>query len=418
MNRTLIWQLAYRYLRGKRSANVVPILSRISMVAIAVSSAAMIIVFSVFNGLEGFVKQLYSGFYPDVKISATRGKFFPVTPALTKQISGVKGIQQITTVLEDNVMVIVDNTLINNAVKGGQKVVTVKGIQPNYFGVNNITEAITGEDSVSTGKPYTAIAGRNIINELGIDIDNVFSTIQLYYPNPESKNLAADITDAYRSLEVHPAGMFHIADDQDDKYVLAPLSLVQTLLHAEGKCSSVEVRIAPGTEEQVLAELKKQLGSSYKVESRYEQNKSMYMVLRSEKWAIYAILTLVLLIASFNMIGALSMLVLEKQKDIGILKAMGARTADIRLIFVLEGILWAMIGGITGILLGSGICLLQQHYGFVTVGGSFLIDSYPVDVQFTDLILVIFTVTIVGLLAAWYPAGRATRTLAPTLKSA
>lgn len=411
MNRTLIWQIALRYFAGKRKANVVPILSRISMVAIAVSSAAMVIVFSVFNGLEGVVKDLYKGFYPDIKISAAKGKFFAPDAALIQKVKSVSGIAGMTTVIEDN-------AIAHNAFSGAQKVITLKGIDRNYLNVNNIRDSIVGEDTVSTGKPYTAIAGRNILAELGVDIDNVFNTILLYYPNPDGNISATDITSAYRSLEVHPAGAFHISDDQDDKYMLAPLSLVQSLLHAEGKCSSLELLITPGKEEEVQQKLQAALGESYKVETRYEQNKSMYMVLRSEKWAIYAILTMVLLIASFNMIGALSMLVMEKQKDIGIMKAMGAQPADIRMIFVLEGVMWALAGGLSGITLGAVIVALQQRFGIVTVGGSFLMDSYPVDIQLTDTILVVLTVTVVGILAAWYPAGRATRTPAPTLKSA
>lgn len=411
MNRTLIWHVAKRYFTGKRKANVVPILSRISMVAIAVSSAAMIIVFSVFNGLEGVVKNLYKGFYPDIKISAARGKFFTPDAVFLQKVRSVSGIEGMTTVIEDN-------AIAHNAFSGAQKVITLKGIDKNYLAVNNIKDSIVGEDTVSTGKPFTAIAGRNILAELGVDIDNVFNTIQLYYPNPDGNAASTDMTNAYRSLEVHPAGAFHISDDHDDKYVLAPLALVQQLLHAEAKCSSLELLITAGKEEQVQQKLKSLLGSSYRVETRYEQNKSMYMVLRSEKWAIYAILTMVLLIASFNMVGALSMLVMEKQKDIGIMKAMGAQSTDIRMIFVMEGIMWALAGGLSGITIGAIIVGLQQKFGIVTVGGSFLMDSYPVDMQITDTILVVVTVTAVGILAAWYPSGRATRTPAPTLKAA
>jgi len=411
MNRTLIWQLAFRYFRGKRSANVVPILSRISMVAIAVSSAAMIIVFSVFNGMEGMVKKLYSGFYPPVKVTVARGKFFTLSPDMPAKIMSIAGVKNITTVIEDN-------AIVKNTDLGGQKVITLKGIDKGFFKVNDIREAITGEDTVSTGKPYTAIAGRNIVNELSVDIDNVFSRIELYYPNPENKNLAGNMTDAFRSLEMHPAGSFQISDEHDDKYILAPLSLVQVLLHQEGKYSSVEISIAPGTEEKVVAALQKLFGDGYRVETRYEQNKTMFSVLSGEKWAIYAILTMVLLIASFNMVGALSMLVLEKQKDIGILKAMGALPADIRSVFMLEGLLWALTGGVSGIVLGYIICLLQKRFGFVTINGSFLMDAYPVEMHIADLFLVAVTVSFVGILAAWYPSRRATKAPAPTLKSA
>lgn len=411
MNPTLIWHLALRYLRGKRSGNAVPILSRISMVAIAVSSAAMIVVFSVFNGLEGVVKQLYTGFYPDIRVTAAKGRFFTVDPALKQKVEAVKGIAATTLVIEDN-------AIVNNTNTKEQKVIMLKGIDRSYMSVNNIRDSISGEDSVSTGKPYTAIAGINILNELGADITNIFSTIELYYPNPANKNFNPASGEIFRPLELHPSGMFHISEEFDNKYILAPLPLVQTLFFQEGKYTSVEVRVNPGMESKVQAALQQLFGSKFLVETRFEQNKTMFMVMRSEKWAIYAILVMVLLVASFNLVGALSMLVMEKQKDIAILKAMGALPATIRMVFMLEGLLWSLFGGLAGIVLATIVCVIQQQFGIVQVGGSFLMDVYPVDMNILDFVLVIVTIAAVGLLAALYPAARATRAPAPVLKSA
>jgi len=410
MDGTLIWQLALRYLRGKRSANAVPVLSRISMVAIAVSSGAMIVVFSVFNGMEGVVKELYKAFYPAIRITAARGKFFAGDPARIAAIRKIEGVLQVTTVIEDN-------AIVNNTNSKEQKVITLKGIENSYFKVNDITDDITGEDTVSTGHPFTAIAGTHILNELGADIHNVFSTIDLYYPNPESKTFTAS-PEAYQSLKVHPVGAFHVSDEFDGKYILLPLPLAQTLLRQEGKCSSIEISTDPDAAAQVKARLQQLFGSAYNVETRYEQNKTMYMVIGGEKWAIYAILVMVLLIASFNMVGALSMLVLEKQKDIAILKAMGAQQSTIRSIFLLEGMLWSLVGGLSGIGLGVLLCLIQQQFGIISMGGSFLMDQYPVELQLFDFVLVISTIMAVGLLTSWYPAMRATRATDPTLKSA
>lgn len=409
MNKTLIWQLAIRYLTGKRTANIVPVLSRISMVAIAVSSAAMIVVFSVFNGLEGFVKQLYNGFYPDVKVTVAKGKFFKADTTMVNKMYQVPGVKVVTAVIEDN-------AIVNNTNNKEQKVVIVKGIDRNYLAVNNIRASISGEDSVSAGNPYTAIAGARILNELSADMNNIFSTIELYYANPEQTNFAAAPDNAYRSLELHPAGMFQISDDFDDKYILAPLQLVQHLFHKDGQYSSLEISVEHGKTEEVKAALGKLVGANYKVESRYEQNKTMFMVLRTEKWAIYAILVMVLLVASFNLVGGLTMMVLEKQKDIAILKAMGAGSNDIKAVFLMEGILWAMSGGISGIVLGTLVCVAQQQFGIITVGGSFLMDAYPVDMNAADFLLVFVTILAVGLLAAWYPATKATKAPAPALK--
>jgi lipoprotein-releasing system permease protein len=406
----LIWQLAFRYLRGKRTANAAPVLSRISMGAIAVSSGAMIIIFSVFNGFESVVKDLYKAFYPDIKISASRGKFFSLDTARLRKISGVPGVKFVTPVIEDNVFA-------NN--QDQQKVITLKGIENNYFNVNGVRQYIVqGDDSVSAGDVYTAIAGLSIMNELGADV-NTLSYIMLYYPNPAITDPTADPMSAFQSLKLHPAGVFRIQDEFDSKYILAPLPLVQELFHQPGSYSSIEISADAGSVKNIKGQLQQMLGSAYKIENRYEQNKTLYMVMGGEKWAVYAILVLVLLIASFNMVGALSMLVLEKQKDIAILKAMGTLPATIRKVFLLEGILWALVGGLLGILLGCIICLAQQKYGFVRLGGgSFLMDAYPVKIKFTDIVLVVATILTVGLVTSWYPALRATKATDPTLKSA
>ena len=412
MDRILIWQLAYRYLRGKRTANAVPILSRISMVAIAVSSAAMIIIFSVFNGLETLVKESYVAFYPDIRVSVIKGKFFAADETRIKTIQQIAGVKNVATTIEDNV-------LVNDNDNTQQKVITLKGIENNYFAVNDLKKYIVqGDDSVSTGHPYTAISGMRIVNELGINIKFNDSKIDLYYLNPNVTNPEADPASAYQELGVHPSGVFKVQDDFDGKYVLAPLRLVQTLFREEGKYSAIEISVIKGNEEKVKHQLEQLFGSGYRVENRYEQNRTMYRVMGSEKWAVYAILLLVLFIASFNMIGALSMLVIEKQKDIAILKAMGANPWAIRKVFLLEGVLWSLVGGISGIILGVLICLAQQKFSIIKFQGSFLVPAFPVELQFGDLALVTGTILAVGILASWYPAMRATSTVDPTLKSA
>ncbi len=415
----LIWQLALRYLRGKRSANAVPVLSRISMVAIAVSSGAMIIIFSVFNGLESIVKDMYKAFYPEIRITVARGKFFPMDSAGIQAIKNIKGVENVTTVLEDNVFAINNNQ---------ESIISLKGIDNNYFKVNDVLDyLVQGDSTVTVGQPLTdtskaspgtAIVGRHIMNELGTDV-HTLSYITLCYTNPDVINPALNPTSAYQTLTLHPAGVFAIGDEFDSKYVLAPLPLVQRLFSAEKKFSSIEIKADAGAAPEIQKHLQSLLGNNFKVEKRYEQNKTMYMVMGSEKWAIYAILVLVLIIASFNMVGALSMLVLEKQKDIAILKAMGAFPETIRRIFLLEGVLWALTGGLTGLLLGTGIGLLQQRFGFIKlVGSSFAVEAYPVEFHFKDFVLVIITILVVGLLAAWYPSIRATKAVDPSLKSA
>lgn len=346
-----------------------------------------------------------------MRITVAKGKFFKADKTMLDKVRQVPGVQLLTTVIEDN-------AIINNHYNKEQKVIIVKGIDRNYLKVNDITETLIGEDSVSDTNPYTAIAGISILNELGTDIANAFSVFQMYYPNPENTNVVANPLDAFRTLKVHPGGVFHISDEFDDKYVLAALPLVQELLHKEGQVSSVELKIDVDREQEIQEALRSAVGPDYLVETRYEQNKTMFMVMRTEKWVIYAILIMVLLIASFNMVGALSMLVLEKQKDIGILKAMGALPKTVRLVFILEGVLWSLIGGVSGILLGVLICVLQQQFGIVKLAGTMLADAWPVTMNPADFVLVIVTIIAVGTIAAWFPAARAAKAPAPTLKSA
>lgn len=409
MNRTLVWKLAARYLRGKRGGNAVPILSRISMLAIAVGSGAMIVLFSVFNGFEGIVRDLYKAFYPEIKITAARGKFFSADSVKLQQVKAIPGVQSVAPVIEDNVLISGNDEQI---------VVSLKGVTPVYFHVNKVQPYITeGRDSVSAGPLPTAIVGEHIANQLGLDVNNAFNDLALYYPDAASGS-AFNIQSSFQTLRLRPDGVFRVQDEFDGKYVLAALPLAQQLFGEQGHLSSLELSLAPHANDgKVQAALKELLGDSYKVETRYEQNKTLYMVMRTEKWAVYAILLLVLLIASFNMIGALSLLVLEKQKDMAILRAMGAQPRDIRSIFITEGILWALTGGGTGLLFGWLICLGQQRFGWLKLGGSFIIDAYPVAMQLTDFLLIIATVIIVGFLAAWYPARRAVRTEAVSLRA-
>lgn len=407
----LIWRLAWRYLRGKRAGNAVPILSRISMVAIGVASCAMVVLFSVFNGFEGLIKDLYKAFYPELKITPVKGKFFALDEQQQQQIQSLDGIRYFSRVIEDNVLL---------AGNEEQQVATLKGIDQYYFQVNNVKPFIyEGRDSVSAGIVPTAIIGLQIANRLGLDVNNAFSRLTLYYPNASVANPAMDLQGAMESLQLKPDGTFMVQDEFDSRIALAPLALAQKLFHAQGKYSSVEIALSgTKTADEVKTALKRILGEGYNIATRYEQNKTLYMVMKTEKWAVYAILVLVLLIASFNMVGALSLLVLEKQKDIAILRAMGAESSTVWRIFITEGLLWALMGGGFGLIFGALICLGQQHFQWIKLQGSFIIEAYPVAMQWTDFLLIIITVIAVALLAAWYPAARATQAHDPTLKAA
>lgn len=409
MNSILVWQIALRYLRGKRSANAVPILSRISMVAIAVGSCAMIILLSVFNGFEYLVSDLYKAFYPEIKITAAKGKFFGEDAMLAAAIHNAKGIQTVTRVIEDNV-------LINS--EDNQFIAKLKGIDADYDKVNNYKQYVTeGRDTVTALPEPTAVLGIQLMSQLSLDPDNVFSQVVLFYPDA-SVNAALSPESAFRSQKLRADGAFQAQDDFDSKYILASLPVVQQLFNAEGKYSSIELKLNDGVNaDDVKETLKTSLGAAFTVETQFEQNKTMYLVMRSEKWAIYGILFLVLLIASFNMVGALSLLVMEKQKDMAILKAMGAQRGTIRSIFMAEGVLWALMGGLTGLFIGLLICLGQIKFNWISLPGSYVIDAFPVHIEMPDVLLIIATIILIGIMASWYPAVRSTRVEAPSLRS-
>lgn len=403
MNGRLALVLAMRYVRGRKSANAVPVLSRISMFAIMVGSAAMIILFSVFNGFEVVVRDLYKAFYPDLRITPASGKFFTPSANLYRRILMLPGIAQTAPVIEDNVLL---------DTEGGEVVIaSLKGIDNRYFSVNKLNPYITGgRDSLTPGILPTAIIGAQIAGRIGLDVNNDFSRMKVHYLNPKAGNFTLNPGEAERTLLLKPDGIFRVQDEFDDKYMLAPIALVQELFNEDGKISAIEMSIGPGADaDKLKASLQKITGKHFITETRFEQNHTLYQVLRTEKWATYAILLFVLLIASVNMIGALSLLVLEKGKDMAILSAMGLSNGSIRLLFLLEGLLWSGLGGLAGMLIGGAICFGQQKFGWIELNGSFVIKAYPVAMQAGDFIVVLATVVGVGLLAAWYPAMRATR---------
>ncbi len=395
-------RIAFRYLRGRRGANAAPLLSRISMLALAVGSAAMLVLFSVFNGFERVIGDLYTAFSPEMRISAARGKFFELPEARLRELGRLPGVDRITPVIEDNVFVNTENE---------QVVVTLKGVTNDYFRVNGLKPyVVAGRDTLRSGALPTAIVGLGIASRLGLSVNNDFSRIMLYYPNADAGQGALDPMNALSSLELRPDGIFQVQEEFDQRYVLAPLQLVQELFRKARRWSALELRLKPGADPvRVQGALRKALrardGSQpFVVQTRFEQNRSLNTVMRTEKWATYVILLFVLLIASVNMIGAMSLLVLEKRRDMAILAAMGATRPTIRNVFLIEGLLWGLVGGGLGLLLGALLCLGQQQWGWVRLAEGFIIQAYPVALKAGDFAVIGLTVTGVGIIAAIYPA--------------
>ncbi|MEY4282123.1 MAG: hypothetical protein RLZ39_1535 [Bacteroidota bacterium] len=407
--------IAKRYLFSLRKQTAVSILSKISMGALVVSTAAMILLFSVFNGFESLVKNLYATFYPDIKITVTQGKFFSYTPQLLQQIQTTKGIQYLSTCIEDNALVSNGETQI---------IATVKGIDKQFFNVNNFNKdyIIAGNNEFTvtnnTLNP-SAIIGNGIANKLGIDVLNNFSSLELIYPNAKTDLLQVQDANAFQRQYVKPDGAFSIQDEFDNAYVLVPLATAQSLMNQEAQISSIEIKISSESDAAFIKKiLQKKLGASFTIATRYEQNKTLYGIMQSEKWIVFALLTLILVIASFNLTGALSMLVLEKQKDLSMLRSMGLKGLEIQTIILLEGLLWSFVGCSLGLLMGGLIAWGQQQFGWVKLEGSFIIQSYPVKFVVGDVILIFMTVLSVGAIASLIPAFKSSKLTAPNnLKS-
>jgi len=397
-------KIAWRYFRGKKSAQAINIISWISVSAIAVSSAAMVILFSVFNGLEGTVKQMYSAFYPDIKVTAAKGKFFEITDNEKAKIEKISGVSLASYSLEDMVLLNADDE---------QKVATLKGVDENWFKVSRLDSfMVDGQASFENKNSYVpAIVGIGVAMSLRIDVQNVFTGLKIYYPKSGAVQSIMDNPEAaLNSIQAKPEGSFRIQEEFDEQYILVPFQAAKYLFGTGNKISSLEVKLAPGAdEEDVKAQLAEVLGKKAITANRYEQNKTFYMIMKSERWAVYAILLMVLLIASFNMIGSLSMVVLGKKKDISILKSMGARNSMVRAVFLAEGALLAIMGGGIGLLVGLLVCLGQQYFGWIALPDGFIFKAYPVEMHVEDFILVMVTALVVGLIAAWYPAARAAK---------
>lgn len=399
----MYFRFAWRYFKAKKSTNAINIIAWVSVTAIMVGTAALIIILSAFNGFETLVKSLYSSFYSDLKIRPKVGKTLQLTKNQINVLRRLPGVNVISLVVEEK------GLLQNGSL---QTVVVVKGVDSFYKSVSGVgSKMARGNFELGNKEDPRAVMGIGIENAIGILADRSLFPITLYLPKQGVKSFSNPI-EALSQSSITPSGSFAIQQEFDNKYLFTNLSFVkQYLNYAEDEYSAVEFALLnPDATEKVQNEIQGLGISNLVVENRFEQNQSLYSTILLEKWAIYFIFSLILLVASFNMIGALSMLVLEKQKDIQVLMAMGANNVVIRKIFMLEGLLLASIGTFAGVLIALLLYYLQVNYHLVPLEGeSFLIGYYPIELHLVDFLLVIVTVFMIGLLASWFPAIRASK---------
>ncbi|GGB13738.1 FtsX-like permease family protein [Puia dinghuensis] len=389
---------AWRYFRAKKSTNAINIIAWVSMSAIVVGAASLILVLSVFNGFEDLVKSLYSSFYPDIKITPASGKTLTLTPQQLHQLTTISGVRAVSLVAEDK------GILENGDIRVPAY---LKGVDSNFTivsGVGNTLEK--GIFDVGTPDTPRAILGSGIEYTLGVEANKDILPLGVYL----FRRGSADPMASMNHQAMVASGVFRIQQDFDDHYAITNMGFVKQMIGlGPNEYSSAELAVTDPTRVLAVKQVITQsLGNAYRVQTRYEQNQSLYNVMGTEKWVIYIVLTLILIVAAFNMVGALTMLVWEKQKDINVLKALGANNSLIQRIFLTEGLLLALMGGGGGMLLAAIICILQIKYKLIPLqGGSFLIDYYPVKLVATDFLMVFCTIGVVALLASWLPARKA-----------
>ena len=400
---SLSFFIARRYLVSKRKANFINIISILSIGGIAFSTAALIIVLSVFNGLEDLLRSLNNSFDPQIKIEASRGKSFVSSPELLSTIKGAPGVDIVTEVIEDYAYL---------RYRDANQVVIIKGVSDNFIEQNRIPREniVEGEFKLKDGPINYAVVGIGIKYALSIAVNDPLYPLQVYYIKNVS-TVGLDPSKLYARQNIVPGGVFSIVQTFDENYIIVPLRFTQELFDYGNKRTSLEVRIKEGANVfDVEKRIQDALGSEFNVLNHEEQHQDLYKLLKMEKLFTFLALTLLLVIGSINIFFSLMMLALDKKKDIAILKAMGAHDNQIRNIFLAEGVLIAFAGALTGLALGIAFYWLQQNYGLISMGmETSITQGYPVKMKTIDFLVTMGVITIITILISIHPARMASR---------
>jgi len=388
--------IAKRYFLTQKSSNFVHIISWVSLFGVAIGTAALILVLSVFNGFENLVLSMYNSFDPHLKITTTEGKIFN-PDEVSALLLTVEDIENSALVLEEKVLL---------KYQEKEYIATIKGVSEEYLQMTKFDSLlIDGEYINGFESNNVAVVGRGVAYYLSMGVGSIFEQLNVFIPNRNPKTLLNPTT-AFKQSAVVPVGVFRVQAEVDAEYIITPLLFVQQLSERDNEVSAIEIKLKDEGDMLIIQQqLKMALGEMYKIENRLEQQEFLYKILNTERLAIFLILTFIMIIATFNIIGALSMLMLDKKKDISTLRSLGCTVQDIQSTFFKKSMLTIVLGIALGLILGIGIAFLQQTFGFISMGaGSFVINTYPVAIVFTDVLLVSTIVFIIGLLASWYPA--------------
>lgn len=393
--------IARRYLFSKKSFNIINIISAIAVGGVAAGTMALIVVLSVFNGFENLISTLFNSFNPDVKITAVSGKTFAISPETTLEIKSIPGIVKYIEVVEDNALL---------KYKDNQHIGIIKGVSGNFTVLNRLDTMITeGTFTIMQNGIPRAVIGAGVQYYLGVNLNDFTAPLSIWVPR-RTASLSDDPSTAFKSENISVAGVFSVQQDFDTKYVIVPIDFARNLFEYSNELTSVELEVASGCNNgKIIKQLEKILGGKFLIQNRFQQEELLYKIMKSEKLSIFMILSFIILIAAFNIVGSISMLIIDKKRDIGILKSLGAENSLIKKIFLSEGLMISVTGCLIGLILGFTLCVLQLKLGLVPLGthqGAFIVNYYPVEMQFTDFVFVFIIVFLIGLLASWLPVRR------------
>ena len=390
--------LAWRYLFSKKEHNIINVISGISMIGIMVSTAALVVVLSVFNGMSDIIGGWFNALHADYEITLREGKSFATDSFPIQQLRQIPGVKAVNEIVCDLSLANYDDR---------QELLYLKGVPDNYFQTNHFEGMLVdGDTALYKLRQPCAIMGTGSAGELEVNLLS-YTLMKMYYPKRTKKNFA-NAAEAFNTRYIIPNGVICTNTNYDENYIFCPISFVRELMDYEGEVTSLEIQLKEGAN---TAKVRKQIadlaGEKFLLKDQQEQEDSLYKTMKSEKFMIYLILAFILILAAFNIIGALGMLILEKKTDTAVLFSMGASKSLIQKVFIYEGIMVSALGGLAGTLLGALICFLQQTFHIVKLGGGgahYIIPYYPVQIRFTDLLVVLFTILVISLLTSIIPA--------------
>lgn len=401
--------IARRYLFSKKSTHAINVISLISVLGVAVATMALVVVLSGFNGFSDLVASFFTNFDPQLKIEATKGKAMPADDPLLVKVKHLPGVEVATECVQDQALAVYHDK---------QAMVTVKGVEDNFDSLTHISNILYGDGdfTLHVANLQYGVIGIRLAQDLGTGV-TWQDYLQIYAPQREGQYDASNPTNAFvKDSLVSPGALFQVKQSKYDQgYVITSIDFARRIFNRQGEITSLELRMKPGVDiDNAKEEIQAMLGDKYKVLDRYEQQADTFNIMRIEKLFAYVFLTFILMVACFNIIGSLSMLIIDKKNDVITLRNLGATDGQIRRIFLFEGRMISAAGAVIGIVLGLILCWLQQTYGLVQLGdqaGDFVVNAYPISVHPEDILLIFLTVILVGWLSVWYPVRYMSRKL-------